>query len=80
MGRTFSAHQFRMHLNPVSAEEKGVRVVFPDVRRHVEQGDEEIPVEVDGKPILAVLDVSDRQRRNLLAGGALNAVKAELQG
>ncbi len=60
--------------------EKGVKVVFPDVRKHVEQGDEEIPVEVDGNRITAVLDVSDRQRKHLLAGGALNAVKAELQG
>ena len=57
---------------------KGVKVVFPNVRKHVEQGDEEIPVEVDGNKIITVLEVSDRQRRNLLAGGALNAFKAEL--
>ena len=59
---------------------KGVKVVFPNVRKHVEQGDEEIPVEVDGNKIVAVLEVSDRQRKNLLAGGTLNAVKAELNG
>ncbi|MBW1775785.1 MAG: aconitate hydratase [Deltaproteobacteria bacterium] len=57
---------------------KGVKVVFPNVRKHVEQGDEEIPVEVDGNKIITVLEVSDRQRRNLLAGGTLNAFKAEL--
>ena len=57
-----------------------MKVVFPNVRKHVEQGDEEIPVEVDGNKIVAVLEVSDRQRKNLLAGGTLNAVKAELNG
>ena len=66
--------------DPVDYEKlgKGVKVVFPNVRKHVEQGDEEIPVEVDENKIITVLEVSDRQRRNLLAGGALNAFKAEL--
>jgi aconitate hydratase len=59
---------------------KGARVVFPDVRQHLQNGVSEIPVEVDGRTILTVLDVSDRQRRHLLAGGTLNFVKAELSG
>jgi len=57
---------------------KGAKVVFTDIRTHIEQGDREIPVSVDGAPIITLLDVSDRQRKVLLAGGALNFVKEEL--
>jgi aconitate hydratase len=58
--------------------EKGAKVAFPDVRKRIENGEREIPVEVDGKTIMTVLDVSDRQRKHLLAGGTLNFVKREL--
>jgi aconitate hydratase len=58
---------------------KGSKVVFPDIRMHVEQGDEDIPVKIEGGTILAHLDVSERQRKLLLAGGALNFVKGELK-
>jgi aconitate hydratase len=58
---------------------KGSQVVFPNVRMHIEKGDTEIPVEVDGHPIVALLDVSDRQRMQILAGGALNQVRKELK-
>jgi len=57
---------------------KGDRVVFRDIRRHVENGYEEIPLEVNGRSIVTLLKVSARQRRLLLAGGALNFVKQEL--
>ncbi len=57
---------------------EGAIAVFPDIRRRVERGDREIPVEIDGKTIITVLDVSERQRRHLLAGGTLNSVKQEL--
>jgi aconitate hydratase len=57
---------------------KGTKVRFPGVRNRVERGDTEIPVEVDGTTIMTQLDVSDRQRKYLLAGGALNYVKAEI--
>jgi aconitate hydratase len=57
---------------------KGARVVLPGVRRRIEQGDREIPVEIDGRTITTLLDVSDRQRRHLLAGGALMYVKERL--
>jgi aconitate hydratase len=50
-------------------------VSLPDVRRLVEQGVSEIPVIVKGKEIVTILSVSDRQRRELLAGGTLNYVK-----
>ena len=56
---------------------KGSKVVFPDVKSHIEKGDREIPVEVDGHSIVTLLDVSDRQRRLLLAGGTLNFVRGE---
>ena len=59
--------------------EKGTKLRFPDVRKRVEQGETEIPLEVDGKTIHTVLEVSDRQRKLLLAGGALNYVKNELK-
>jgi aconitate hydratase len=53
---------------------------FPDIRRHIEQGDVEIPVSVDGLDMATLLEVSDRQRQSLLAGGMLNLVRLELDG
>jgi aconitate hydratase len=57
---------------------KGKKVVLPDVRKRIERGDRDIPVEVDCRTIMTELDVSDRQRRHLLAGGTLNFVRQEL--
>jgi aconitate hydratase len=59
--------------------DRGNRLVFPDVRRHIESGSREIPVETGGLTIITILDVSDRQRSHLLAGGTLNFVKGELK-
>ncbi|MBI4773345.1 MAG: aconitate hydratase [Deltaproteobacteria bacterium] len=59
--------------------QKGSKVIFPEVRRHVLNGDHEIPVVVDGAEIPALLDVSSRQRQLLAAGGALNYVKEKLE-
>jgi aconitate hydratase len=58
---------------------KGEKVVFPNVRMHIENGETEIPVEVGGRPIETFLDISKRQRRHLLAGGALNFVRNQLK-
>lgn len=58
---------------------KGSRLTFPDVRARIEWGDREIPVEIGGKSVITVLDVSDRQRKHLLAGGTLNFVRKELR-
>jgi aconitate hydratase len=55
------------------------RVVFPNVKTLIEKGQNEIPVEVNGDTVVTRLDVSDRQRKYLLAGGALNFVKRELK-
>jgi aconitate hydratase len=58
---------------------KGSRVVLPGVREHIAKGEMEIPVEVNGHRVITILDVSERQRKHLLAGGTLNAVKEELE-
>jgi aconitate hydratase len=57
---------------------KGTKVVFSGIRQRIESGEREIPAEADGRTVITVLDVSDRQRRHLLAGGTLNYVKQEL--
>ena len=57
----------------------GAKVVLPDIKSLIQKGKKEIPVDVDGKRILTSLDISDRQRTFLVAGGALNFVKAELK-
>ena len=49
------------------------------IRQRIAGGDRDIPVVVDGRQIMTQLDVSDRQRQHLLAGGTLNYVKTELQ-
>ena len=59
--------------------ELGSRVVLQDIRRRIKGGEREIPLDVDGGSIVASLDISDRQRENLLAGGALNRVKTKLK-
>jgi aconitate hydratase len=59
--------------------QKGSKVTFPDVRKQIEKGDKEIPVTVDGQPIITLLEVSARQRKHLLAGGTLNFVKREIE-
>ncbi len=54
---------------------KGVTVIFRDIRRNIAKGLAELPVEVDGKEIRAALRVSERMRTMLLEGGALNMVR-----
>jgi len=58
---------------------KGNKVIFRDIRKRIEEGETEIPIEVNGHQIATLLDVSQRQRQALLAGGTLNFVKKELQ-
>ncbi|MGC2061659.1 MAG: aconitate hydratase [Thermodesulfovibrionales bacterium] len=58
---------------------QGARVVFPDVKGRIERGDREIPVEAEGRTVITMLEVSDRERKHLLAGGTLNFVKEELR-
>jgi aconitate hydratase len=56
----------------------GDQITFPEIRRRLAAGDTEIPVEIDGRQIITLLDVSPRQREHLLAGGTLNFVKQSL--
>lgn len=58
---------------------KGQRIVLPDVRDRISRGETEIPVEVGNRTIMTLLDVSDRQRKHLLAGSTLNSVRDELK-
>lgn len=57
------------------AIQKGSKLVLRDVKKRIAEGAVEIPVEVDGRAITTRLEVSDRQRQHLLAGGALNYVR-----
>src|SRR6185369_13157767 len=63
--------------NPADIDlfKQGDQISFPGVRQLVENGASEIPVLVNGREVATLLDVSDRQRQELLAGGTLNFVK-----
>lgn len=54
---------------------QGSQVSLSDIRLLVQDGAREIPVLANGKEIITILDVSDQQRLELLAGGTLNYVK-----
>ncbi len=54
---------------------QGDQISIPGIRHLVESGISEIPVVVNGRVILTLLEVSDRQRQELLAGGTLNFVR-----
>ncbi|MBW1786404.1 MAG: aconitate hydratase [Deltaproteobacteria bacterium] len=58
---------------------EGDRLEFPGMRTCIQSGDVEIPVICDNKRLITVLDVSDRQRKFLLAGSALNYVKGRME-
>ena len=53
-------------------------LTLQNIRRLVAQGEIEIPIRVDDRDIVTLLDVSVRQRQSLLAGGVLNLVRQEL--
>ncbi len=50
----------------------GGRAVIPGLRQAVASGSREVTVEIDGTPVTALLDLSDRHRQILLAGSLLN--------
>jgi aconitate hydratase len=58
---------------------QGDEVVFDAVRRRLTAGDTEIPVTIGGREILTLLEVSERQRAHLIAGGILNHVRNQLE-
>ena len=49
-----------------------------DIRKHIESHATEITVRTNGQEIITLLEVSNRQRQSLLAGGTLNLVRHEL--
>jgi aconitate hydratase len=53
----------------------GSTILYPQIRRHLAEGAVELPAEIDGKELRVLLHVSERMRRMLLEGGALNLVK-----
>ncbi len=59
---------------------QGDRISIPKVRELVQGGATEIPVFVNGQEVVTLLQVSERERRELLAGGLLNEVKEENHG
>ena len=58
----------------------GVRIRIDEVKAMLKNGETQIPIQVEGKTIMTSLEVSDRERRNLLAGGTLNFVRDQLKG
>jgi aconitate hydratase len=60
---------------------QGDRLRLQGIRPRIQEGANEIPVKLDdGSEILTVLEISDHERRELLAGGLLNLVKEESHG
>ena len=59
---------------------QGDKVVFTNIREIIESGATEIPVNINGKDLITLLEISDRQRQHLLSGGTLNYVRKELKG
>lgn len=57
----------------------GDKISFSNLRQLLQNGATEIPVRLGGKEITLVLNVSERQRKELLAGGTLNYVKKNLE-
>ena len=57
--------------------EEGQEWELPDIREHLENGDEEIPAKMDGEEITLLANLSDRERKILLDGGILRQLRAE---
>ncbi len=56
---------------------QGDELQFNQLRELVASGATEIPFTVNGRPLFATLDLTPRERQELLAGGTLNLVKQE---
>ena len=55
---------------------QGSHVEIPDIRQKISAGEQKFTVLIDGSPMQAILEVSDRHRAILLAGGLLNWAKS----
>src|SRR3989338_5336518 len=56
----------------------GDRLRFPDLRKQIEAGKDEVTAECNGREIKLKLRVTDRERKCILEGGYLNLVKKEV--
>ena len=67
--------------NPADYErcQPGSELTFVALRQQVASGAREIRVTIDGVEIVTLLDVSPRQRQELLAGGTLNHVRQQMK-
>lgn len=59
------------------AIEQGDTISIAAIRKAVAEGASDIPISVNGRKVMTQLDVSERQRRVLLAGGILNLAKPQ---
>jgi len=57
---------------------KGDEVVIEAVKEKLAAGDKELPVKIGGREVMTEIDISERQRQQLLAGGTLNLVRQQL--
>lgn len=55
--------------------EQGDIITLNNIRRLIDAGETRIPVTVNDRTVMTVLDVSERQRKMLLAGGLLNMAR-----
>jgi aconitate hydratase len=55
--------------------EQGQKLELPDLRSHLEHGDEEIPARMDGTEITLLAEYSQRERDILLSGGILRQLR-----
>ena len=63
------------HPADYDAVKQDAAVEIPDIRQRISEGEKALTVLVDGMPIQAKLEVSERHREILLAGGLLNWAK-----
>ncbi|UCF14440.1 MAG: hypothetical protein JSW59_13585, partial [Phycisphaerales bacterium] len=54
---------------------QGDKISIPGIGKEVADGSQDIPVMVNGRQITTRLEISERQRRILAAGGILNLAK-----
>ena len=59
--------------------EQGAAIIIDGIRNAVADGRSQIPILVDGREVMTRLELSQRQRRILLAGGILNRAKQGIE-
>jgi len=57
--------------------EQGADMVIPSIRKALADGADTVTVEINGNPIQANVDLSERHRKILISGGLLNWARAE---